>query len=61
MSEEDERNPTAIRAGSPMDTDEGTIHKFTTKSKRNDTQSRNQDLREINQFNFSFVRQSRYM
>ena len=36
MSEEDERNPTAIRAGSPMDTDEGTIHKFTTKSKRND-------------------------
>lgn len=30
MSEGDERNPTALRAGSRMDTDEGTIHKFTT-------------------------------
>ena len=27
MSDEDEGNPTPIREGSPMDTDEGTIHK----------------------------------
>lgn len=86
MSEEDGRNPTALRAGSRMDTDEGTMLKFTTiiitfrllknillyivlgfpKSKRTDRRTSKSVTQSdfnsrINQFDFSFVRQSIYM